>query len=244
MTHHRKYLAFDIETVKEYPQGDSWRDHRPLGIACAAAQQQDSPNPITWYSANPDGTIADSMSQHDVQRLLQDLLRYTTQEGYTLVTWNGLGFDFDVLAEESAQFELCRSLALTHVDMMFHFLCDKGYPVALTTAAKGMNTQDKTEGMSGDLAPKKWAKGERQPVIDYCTQDVRATLDLALACEAKRQLNWTSRSGRANWMKLPAGWLPVEQANDLPLPDTSWMTDPLPREDFTAWLTLQRPLGP
>ena len=242
MTGSRKYIAFDIETVKEYPQGENWRDHRPLGIACAAACTQNSPDPITWFSSNPDGSIADVMSPQDAQTLVEDLQRFTTQ-GYTIVTWNGLGFDFDVLAEESGKHDLCRELALTHVDMMFHFLCDKGYPLALTTAAKGMGTQDKTEGMHGSLAPVMWGQGKRQTIIDYCAQDVRATLELATTCEQRGRLNWTSRSGRFNFMKLPAGWFTTRDANELVLPDTSWMTTPILRTDFTSWLAQDQPTG-
>lgn len=38
-------------------------------------------------------------------------------------------------------------------------------------------------------------------------------------------------------LDLPAGWLTVWQAMKVPEPDTSWMTNPLSREEFTAWLS-------
>ena len=236
MSNNRKYLAFDIETVKIYPKGDQWQDHRPLGLACAAATAQDLPSPLTWFTTNPDGSIADAMSPQDTSALLRDLLLYTAQQGYTLLTWNGLGFDFDVLAEESDDPRLCGELALNHIDMMFQFFCRQGYPISLQTAAEGMNTQPKTEGLSGDLAPELWASGQRQQVVDYCAQDTRATLDLALECDRQGRIGWTSRSGRSNNLFLPAGWLTVAQARRIPPPDTSWMTDPIPREQFTNWL--------
>ena len=32
-----KYLAFDIEIAKDLPEGEpDWKQHRPLGITCAA----------------------------------------------------------------------------------------------------------------------------------------------------------------------------------------------------------------
>jgi hypothetical protein len=37
-------------------------------------------------------------------------------------------------------------------------------------------------------------------------------------------------------MALPGGWLTVEEAEQLPEPNTSWMTDPWVREEFTTWL--------
>ena len=69
------------------------------------------------------------------------LVRYLSEQvehGHTFVTWNGLGFDLDVLAEESGLFDCCRALALAHVDMMFHVLCRLGYGVSLDAAARGM----------------------------------------------------------------------------------------------------------
>ena len=37
-------------------------------------------------------------------------------------------------------------------------------------------------------------------------------------------------------MALPEGWLMVSEALELPLPDTSWMDSPWPREKFTGWM--------
>lgn len=72
--------------------------------------------------------------------------------GYTIVTWNGLSFDFDVLAEESGMIEKCRTLAINHVDMMFHALCRLGHGISLDSAAKGMDLLGKNEDMTGILA--------------------------------------------------------------------------------------------
>ena len=35
---------------------------------------------------------------------------------------------------------------------------------------------------------------------------------------------------------LPRGWLAVKEAKTLPLPDTSWMNNPLKRSKFARWL--------
>ena len=231
----RKFLAFDIETVKQFPDNSDWREHRPLGIGCAAAVASDLQQPLTWYTTEPDGSIALQMSEQDAATMVQDLQRYTKQ-GYTILTWNGMGFDFDVLAEESHLHDLCRTLALNHVDAMFHVFCQLGYPLGLSTVAKGMGTQGKTEGMDGKQATIMWANGQRQPVIDYCAQDVAATLDVAKAIESAGQLKWTSRSGRTQNMRLPRGWSTVQQAMQTPQPDTSWMTQPILRTSFTGWL--------
>ena len=132
--------------------------------------------------------------------------------------------------------EACRQLAANHVDMMFHVLCRLGYGVGLNAAARGMGVQGKPEGMSGEVAPVLWARGEREKVLAYVGQDVRTTLDLATACEADGALRWVARSGKVRTMRLPDGWLTAEEALELPLPNTSWMDEPWPRERFTGWM--------
>lgn len=60
----------------------------------------------------------------------------------------GVGFDLDILAEESGLLEHCRDLAVSHVDMMFHILCRLGYGVGLDAAARGMEL-DPSDRFSG-----------------------------------------------------------------------------------------------
>jgi len=242
----RKYLAFDIEITKELPGGGrDWKVYRPLGISCAATLASDAGEPLLWHGLTDDGRpacpersrMADRMSQQDATNLVRYLVTQV-DDGYTVLTWNGLGFDFDILAEESGMSEECKRLAfdLDHVDMMFHVFCTLGYPVALDRAAKGMGLAGKPEGMSGALAPRLWAKGKRQEVLDYVAQDVRTTLELARACEERGYLHWITRRGSIGKMALRSGWLTVREALALPEPDTSWMSDPWPRSRFTAWL--------
>ena len=116
----RKYLAFDLEIAKEIPEGAlDWKAHHPLGITCAATLTSDSDEPHLWYSRSNYNQPADVMSQQDAMNLIQFLTTMRSQ-GYTISTWNGLGFDFDILAEESGRYEECKREALNHVDMMFH----------------------------------------------------------------------------------------------------------------------------
>ena len=90
--------------------------------------------------------------------------------------------------------------------------------------------------MSGAVAPVLWAQGRREEVLGYVAQDMRITLGLATACESCRTFRWVSRNGKVRQMELPEGWLSVEAAENLPLPDTSWMDAPWSRERFTGWL--------
>jgi hypothetical protein len=235
----RKYLAFDLETAKDVPGEDfNWTSYRPLGICCAAALASDRDEPIIWYGKTATGQPAAKMSKSEAREVVAALTDWVAR-GYSLLTWNGVGFDLDVLAEESGDPAACRELAVHHVDMMFHVFCDRGFPVALDKAAEGLRIQGKLPGMSGRLAPQLWAQGQHQQVIDYVCQDVRVAMQVAQSSERSKKFRWMTRRGTPSFMDLPRGWLPVREAMDLPSPDTSWMSNPIPRSRFTRWLALQ-----
>jgi hypothetical protein len=229
----RRYLAFDLETALNLPaDGGDWRSHRPLGITCAATLSVDGET-VLWHARTGRGEYAPRMDRSQAVELATHLYQ-SYKAGWTLLTWNGLGFDFDILAEESGLHTECREMALNHVDMMFHFFCLQGYPLALDTASRGMGLQGKTAGMSGRMAPELWAGGEYQRVLDYLGQDVRATLALGLAVENAGSLRWISRSGKPAAAAI-GGWRTVAEALRLPEPDTSWMSKPLSRWQFLKW---------
>jgi hypothetical protein len=231
-----RYLAFDIETAKDVP-GDSfnWRPHRPLGISCAATLASDADQPVLWHGKTADGLPTAQMSRDDALGLVQYLSKMA-DDGYKILTWNGLQFDFDILAEESGAAAKCKVCALGHVDMLFHMFCSLGYPIGLEKAAQGMGLPGKPPGMSGHLAPKLWAEGHFQKVLEYVAQDVRIPMMIAHAGEQRRKFEWITQKGTRKSMPLAKGWLTVKEALQLPVPDTSWMSAPIPRRDFTAWL--------
>lgn len=236
-----KIAAFDIETVKDFPEGEDWRDHRPLGVGCIAVSTVDDGERAYWTPDSNGGTegIACRMTVEDLGIAVYELLRLQ-RVGYTLFSWNGLGFDFPVLAEETGLLSECRELARNHVDMMFHFLCEKGFPISLKAAAEGSGSPGKTEGMDGKEALRLWAEGERRKVVDYCQQDAKATLALAQLTAWQKSISWVTRRGTVSGLDLGGkGWLAVREAMELPLPDTSWMDSHIPREQWTSWLVDQ-----
>jgi hypothetical protein len=230
-----KYLAFDLEIAKVIP-GDFnvWRSQRPLGITCAATVAAGE-EPVLWFSKDASGGYAPQLSRGDAGQLVA-YLQKAVDRGYQLLTWNGLGFDFDVLSEESGCCEVCRELAYNHVDMMFHILCLKGYPLALNKAASGMGLPGKTEGMSGEMAPVLWQQGQFEKVLGYVAQDAQVTLNLGLAVDQCRNMRWRSNTGNPQSVSLPKGWLPVSEALKIPEPDISWMKTPARRRDYLKWL--------
>src|SRR5579859_733146 len=198
----RRYLAFDIETAKNVPGEDfNWRPHRPLGISCAATLASGEARPRVWHSKTGQGTPDKQMSRTDVRKLLEYLTKMA-HSGYTVLTWNGLGFDFDILAEESSEPASCRECALAHVDMMFHVFCELGYPISLEKAAQGMGLPGKPTGMSGIKAPILWAQGRFKEVLDYVAQDVWIATQLGQACELRQKLEWITRKGTKSSISL------------------------------------------
>ena len=228
------YLAFDLEIAQVLPEGvENWKAYRPLGVTCAATLT--SGELLLWYGETAEGNYAARMSQAELAPLVGYLMQ-AAAAGKHILTWNGLGFDFDILAEESGLLTECKGLALEHIDLMFHIFCLKGFPLALDTAAKGMGLPGKAPGMTGDLAPKYWAAGLYKQVLDYVAQDVVTTLEVARRVEREGDLRWISQRGSPQSLFLPQGWLPVKEALKLPLPDTSWMRKPWSRSKFTGWL--------
>lgn len=230
-----KYLAFDIETAKVLPENvNDLNSHRPLGITCSAIWCTDESEPEVFYSTSADGSPAPQMSKQDLTSLIK-YLETKVDSGYTIITHNGLGFDFDILAEESGLYSACRDLAIQHVDMMFHFFCGKGFPISLNAAAESIGLS-KPKDVNGAVAPTLWKENEYQEVLDYVSQDCRLTLDIAEASEQKGRISWITQRGKRSYFELPSGWLTVEQASELPFPDTTWMDNPWPRSKFTQWL--------
>ena len=111
----KRYLASDIETVEPFPEEGDWRDVRPLGIGCAAAYASDLKKPMAWFGRSQDGSIRERMTQEENALMVRQLVQFTKRdskspdkEPYTLLPWNGLGFDLDILAEESGLERECQ----------------------------------------------------------------------------------------------------------------------------------------
>jgi len=234
-----KVAAFDLEIVKEIPEGtEDWRTLRPLGISCAAVLSNTEPLSALFYHKEKDTGLPESgaMTQEEVQYLVKDLM-WLVENGSYIITWNGLSFDFDVLAEESGMFEECKELAMNHIDMAFHFLCIKGYMIGLESAATGLGFGGKMAGMSGAFAPQLWASHmlkDRLRVLRYVHQDAVSTLEVFEQSSDLQRIPWIARSGKPNIFYFKE-WLPVKDCLNIQKPDTSWMDNPIIREDLYAW---------
>lgn len=251
-----KYLAFDIEIAKVFPDDEEdWDKHRPFGISCAATLAicpGADPSLGLWYGGSncvewgPFEMLPAQMDEEDCGDLVQYLAN-VVYFGYTIVTWNGLGFDFDVLAEEAPENMrgLIEELALSHIDIGWQMFCERGFMCGLDSAAKGLGVKGKTEGMSGSLAPKMWAvsRQEQDKVLEYVAQDVRTTAAVYDKLLEVGELSWITKAGtpsRNPWIPnniCGGSLMSVEEAGKLSVPNVKWMKDPWKRSKFTSWLT-------
>ena len=227
-------LGWDLEIAKEFPAGGGdWHEVAPLGISCAAIAGPD--RTVAFFAS---GALSDkpllflnggALSVEEARAMALDLKR-CMDAGATLVTWNGLGFDFPVLAQEcqSEKFtRLVAEMALGHIDLAFNMLCDRGFMIKLDVAAKGLGLTGKLAGMSGALAPVLWTKPDRELTseellaihelrvepgtvearrlcLEYVKQDAVTTQQVYVELLKQGSLGWITRTGK--WARTP--WTP------------------------------------
>lgn len=227
-------VAFDIElaNVFELAEGEDLARYAPFDIACAAAA--DGRGGLWhWYATDAQGQPTGKLDAPLARDLLQ-WLRAHQLRGGRVCAWNGLSFDLRWLGHVADDLALAREVALDLLDPMFQLVCQRGFPVGLAKAAEGLGVPE-GKLMSGADAPKHWAAGEHQLVLDYVAGDCRITEAVTARIEAARALRWRTQRGSISSEPMPT-LLPVRALLDTPLPDTSWMSAPIPREKFTAWL--------
>ena len=241
------FVAFDVEIAKPVPDGPDILVHKP-GLACAAIAREGDARAAILFDpgASPEyfEPATRTMTREGAVKILE-ALEDAVGRGDRLVTWNGAGFDFRLLADETGRHAECVRLVMASVDMMFQVLCERGHPLSLDAALKGAGLPPKMDQVilrggesvhiSGVEAPRFWQAGEYTAVAAYCAADAERTAALAALCQQSRRLAWISQKGRPNEVYLRSGWLTVEQCLALPVPDTSWMTNPMRREDVLAW---------
>lgn len=235
-----RFLAFDLETAKvQPPHRCDWMLQRPLGICCAATYCDSAKAPKLWFGSKRRKTPAQQMSVSECRSLVH-FLSQKVQEGFTIVTWNGVGFDFDILAEESGLHGECKTLALGHVDMMFHVICQLGFGFSLNAAAIGMRITRKTRKREGALIPLLWADGKCLDVFRHVTLDAKTTLALAKKCRERGYIRWITRWGTGRIMQLPNGWQSASDARELGEPTLSFGNGQWARERITAWMRMDK----
>lgn len=142
-----------------------------------------------------DGSIWRTMSEANLMRRWWDVLRKgRTRGGYTLITFNGRGFDCPFLMLRSAALRIKPSRNLMdgtrwrydgHVDLQeelaFRNFSSSGptkrFNFDFYCKAFGIKSP-KGEGITGYDVPEFWRAGRHREIAEYCLRDVWATWDL------------------------------------------------------------------
>lgn len=231
------HFSFDLETAKPIPDFSKWREHVPLGVSCASSYWFGGR--ALWYAGKTQNTFTPKMSESEKNEMIETIFDAMVN-GYTIVSFNGAGFDFHMLYLETQDSEIkkkIREIAYNHVDMMFHFYTVKGYPIGLDKMSKSIGLSGKTEGMHGDLAPELWQKGEYEKVLEYVSDDGRLTYDSYRIIMAQNGFSWISNSGYNNTFILENNkWMTVDECLRIPEFHPKWMREPLMRKDMVGWL--------
>jgi len=165
---------------------------------------------------------------------------------HRVVTHNGVGFDFRVLANHlrnSSAADTQKRRELVHCCASSYDLCldhftSAGYPVSMQSFLDGCELSSKT--WSGAESAKEWEENMDR-VIEYCTSDTVALQNLVRYVEKHNFLKRKTKKGNVvKWvpflvkpMRTAKECLAMHRASAV---DTSWMTDPLDPADAFSWI--------
>jgi hypothetical protein len=227
-------VSFDIEIANEIDlkPGEDLDQHGPFDISCAAAIT-DRGEVKHWYAKDAAGAVQRSLDAAGARAVLAHL-RGEQRRGAMICAWNGLSFDLRWLGHAAHDLPLAREVALDLYDPMFQFFVLRGFPVGLASVAAGLGIAEK-KLMHGADAPKEWARGNHQAVLDYVAGDCSLTDGVISRILDQGEIRWRTKKGTISAERIKK-LLRVRELLGAPLPDTSWMSDPLPRAKFTRWL--------
>lgn len=225
------YCAFDIETTGLIEEGKPAPD-----VTCAATRLVcDGVETVkSWHSA-----YADTMTVETMNELIEYLWEQDLR-GVTVVTFNGAGFDFRVLFEHTRN-ERTRQLAAHHCDLMYQFAVEHGYYASLQSFCEGAKIEGKTG--KGVDAIDMWAHGDKDEVLRYCENDVRALGDVYAHTKARGGCKRKTKRGTLTFAAftiedgaLMSVAVAAERVVKDEVPDTGWMKDPPDLLASVAWV--------
>ncbi len=227
-----KFIAFDLEGALIEDKSENTQVYGGISvIATADANGQAR----VWYSQTSQGKPLPYLTAEDAQLFLV-FLSSKMNAGYHIVSWNGAGYDFRVLAQVSHKYELCQQLALDHFDPMLQFLCLYQFPVGLDATARAMKTGAKTEGIYGADAPTLWQQHQYEKVITYVKNDALITLQTVEAIVKRKHIKWFKKKGGVSFRRMPQ-LLTVRESLQLPYEEPLFWAHPLTPQKLTGWLT-------
>jgi hypothetical protein len=171
---------------------------------------------------------------------IENTVAWLLQTEETIVTWNGLAFDFKFLADRTPDPTEKGRLAWIalnrHFDLMLDFMADHGYPASMQSVATPLG---KTKTWTGAEAAE---SDDAAAVLAYCADDVQVLRHIYQAGAARSYLVRLTAAGketvwviRASGYRLAADCL--KAAKDCK-PDQSWMTTPINIPRTADWATV------
>ncbi len=234
-------IAFDIEiaNVFEAAPGEDLDRYGPFDISCAAIAT-DRGEVRHWYKRDAKGAPQRCIDAEIASDMLR-VLREAQTAGVKVCAWNGLSFDVRWLGWASRDLRLAAQVALDLYDPMFQFVVQRGFPIGLAAVADGLGIEQK-KLMHGADAPKEWAAGNHAKVLEYVAGDCQITESVVARIEELGEVRWRTKKGGVSSEPMPK----LERVRDLlhrPMPDVSWMSEPIRREKFYEWLAPHADVG-
>ncbi len=234
----QRIIAFDIEIANEFElkPGEDLDRYGPFDISVAASTTREG-SVRHWLAKDASGKPARHIDAGLAREMLT-FLRSEQAQGSIVTAWNGMAFDLRWIGHVAQDSQLAAEVALDLYDPMFQFVSRRGFPISLASAADGMGVVE-TKLMAGADAPKEWARGNHQKVIDYVAGDCRLTREVVERIVARREVRWRTKKGTVSSEPFPK----LERVRDVmraPPPDQSWMSDPKPFESWFGWLAQYR----
>ena len=235
------HVAFDLEIVKELPDGGDWEPYRPFGISIISTCT-DSWDFRTWPLVPEEYRYPLELSEEQTLFAVR-YLQQAVAKGYKIITINGLGFDFRVLAEHLPNLPQIQKqiaeLACSehHIDIGFAMVCELGFMCGMQAMCDGFNLPGKSEGVTGKLIPAMWKStlADQEKCLEYCRNDVAMTSLVYQSILHHKRLIYKTKTGIIkSWMPTNLHRLDVASMQKLPEVDKPFW----PRSKFTDWLGL------
>ena len=237
----RRRVMLLIETSNAYARGlldgiAAWETEHQQWSIYLPEQERGSPPPDWLNRWDGDGIIA-RIETADIAKAIE-------QKGIPTVDVSAARHLPNLPWVETND-AMIAELALNHVDLMYNVVCVKGHYLGLSAASSGCGVVPKLktvtlkdgstlEDMNGAKAAELWSAGERNAVLTYLERDVLTTAQLAAFVRDTGFIRWISRKGRKNIARVKL--TPVTEAlENIPYPNTGWMSDPPDRREMIAW---------
>ena len=233
-----KYIAFDCE-------GTGLPSDKNTRITCtvtiASPPLLTNPNEIIYWHSNYKHT----MSEQDVMLLIDYLYDAFSNNNYKIVSYNGTGYDFRMLARHittEAYLIKIQNLAIGNTDLFLDFACEFGYYTSMQSFAEGCKLKGKTG--HGKDAIEGWLSNNRtrqDNVLEYCKNDVQCLCRIFdFACEHSRLYRKTNAGKVQLWMSrephIRSAGQCMLQYNETP-PKVIWMKKPPDISNIWEWIT-------